>query len=138
SVTVSMAALTSGVLSRMFLVRKVLTSTCVGRTSECCGTSSTSSNVNAVAKPASSDSNATLPVLSSILQPGGVLTCTTCPQHPPCLPQWSRRRPVTLLVLLAAAARTRLVPPDLGFLTSYGLGSRIVPANARRLLGPTR
>ena len=35
SVTVSMAALTSGTFSRMLRVSRVLTSTCVGSTSEC-------------------------------------------------------------------------------------------------------
>ena len=51
SVTVSIAALTSGTFSRMLRVSRVLTSTCVGSTSECRGTSRTSSKVRAVARP---------------------------------------------------------------------------------------
>ena len=51
SVTVSIAALTSGTDRRMLRVNRVVTSTWVGTTSECCGTSSTSSNVSAVARP---------------------------------------------------------------------------------------
>src|ERR1051325_6250531 len=53
SVTVSIAALTSGTARRIRRVSRVLTSTCVGTTSECCGTSSTSSKVSAVLRPAS-------------------------------------------------------------------------------------
>ena len=53
SVTVSMAALTSGTFRRMFRVRRVVTSTAVGTTSECRGTSRTSSKVSAVARPTS-------------------------------------------------------------------------------------
>ncbi len=49
SVTVSIAALSSGTFSRMFRVSRVLTSTPAGSTCECRGTSSTSSNVRAVA-----------------------------------------------------------------------------------------
>ncbi len=49
SVTVSIAALASGTLSRMLRENRVDTSTCVGSTCECCGTSSTSSKVRAVA-----------------------------------------------------------------------------------------
>ena len=56
SVTVSIAALASGTFSRMLRVRRVLTSTWVGSTSECRGTSSTSSKVSAVARPVSTDS----------------------------------------------------------------------------------
>ena len=48
SVTVSMAALASGTFSGMFRVNFVVTSTWVGTTCECCGTSSTSSKVSAV------------------------------------------------------------------------------------------
>jgi hypothetical protein len=49
SVTVSIAALTSGTLSVMLRVKRVLTSTCAGTTCECRGTSRTSSKVRAVA-----------------------------------------------------------------------------------------
>ena len=52
SVTVSMAALSSGTFKRMFRVRRVLTSTCAGSTVECRGTSRMSSNVRAVRSPA--------------------------------------------------------------------------------------
>ena len=51
SVTVSMAALRSGTLTWMFRVTRDVTSTALGSTSECRGTSSTSSNVSAVARP---------------------------------------------------------------------------------------
>ena len=51
SVTVSIAALRSGTLIRMFRVTHDVTSTALGSTSECRGTSSTSSNVRAVARP---------------------------------------------------------------------------------------
>ncbi len=50
SVTVSIAALSSGTFRRMLRVSRVETSTCVGSTVECCGTSSTSSKVSAVAR----------------------------------------------------------------------------------------
>ena len=53
SVTVSIAALSSGTFSRMFRVSRVETSTWVGSTVECCGTSRTSSKVSAVAMPIS-------------------------------------------------------------------------------------
>jgi hypothetical protein len=51
SVTVSIAALASGTFRRMFRVNWEATSTALGRTVECCGTSSTSSKVSAVASP---------------------------------------------------------------------------------------
>ena len=47
SVTVSMAALSSGTLRRMLRVRRVPTSTCAGSTVEWRGTSRMSSNVRA-------------------------------------------------------------------------------------------
>ena len=52
SVTVSMAALSSGTLSLMFLVSRVLTSTCAGSTVEWRGTSRMSSKVSAVRRSA--------------------------------------------------------------------------------------
>ena len=67
SVTVSIAALTSGTLRRMLRENRVDTSTCVGTTCECRGTSSTSSNVSAVAR--SSLTNAGLSILSSMDPP---------------------------------------------------------------------
>ena len=51
SVTVSIAALSSGTLTRMCRVTHDVTSTALGSTSECRGTSSTSSNVSAVERP---------------------------------------------------------------------------------------
>ncbi len=48
SVTVSIAALTSGTFKRMWRVSRVLTSTWYGSTSECCGTRRMSSKVSAV------------------------------------------------------------------------------------------
>jgi hypothetical protein len=45
SVTVSMAALTRGILSRIVFVNWVLTSTSFGKTEEAAGTMDTSSNV---------------------------------------------------------------------------------------------
>jgi hypothetical protein len=51
SVTVSIAALISGTFMRMLRVSQVPTSTALGRTVECRGTSSTSSNVSAVVSP---------------------------------------------------------------------------------------
>ena len=53
SVTVSIAALASGTFNLMFRVNRVVTSTPLGSTVECRGTSSTSSNVNAVVRPSS-------------------------------------------------------------------------------------
>ena len=52
SVTVSMAALSSGTLSLIFFVSRVLTSTCVGNTVEWRGTSRMSSKVSAVRRSA--------------------------------------------------------------------------------------
>ncbi len=51
SVTVSIAALTRGTFSRIFRVNQEVTSTLLGSTVECRGTSSTSSNVRAVVRP---------------------------------------------------------------------------------------
>jgi len=50
-VTVSIAALESGTFRRMLRVKNEVTSTALGSTVECCGTSNTSSNVSAVARP---------------------------------------------------------------------------------------
>ena len=63
SVTVSIAALTSGTLSRMLRVKRVETSTALGSTGECCGTSSTSSKVRAVVRPFSICSAAERPTV---------------------------------------------------------------------------
>ena len=51
SVTVSIAALSSGTLTRMLRVTHEPTSTALGSTVECRGTSSTSSKVSAVVRP---------------------------------------------------------------------------------------
>ena len=66
SVTVSIAALTSGTHRRMFRVSRVVTSTCVGTTFECRGTSRTSSKVRAVARPVSVERRVGISVFSSI------------------------------------------------------------------------
>jgi hypothetical protein len=47
SVTVSIAALTSGMFNRMFLLKRVRTSVSRGRTDDLAGTRRTSSNVSA-------------------------------------------------------------------------------------------
>src|SRR5437763_879799 len=66
SVTVSIAALTSGTFNRTLRVRRVETSTCVGSTVECCGTRSTSSNVRAVASSVPVGRRVSEPVFNSI------------------------------------------------------------------------
>ena len=55
-----------GTFSLMLRVSRVLTSTWFGSTSECLGTSSTSSNVSAVARPDSIDKSDGDSVFSSI------------------------------------------------------------------------
>ena len=75
SVTVSMAALSSGTLNRMFLVKRVVTSTCVGTTSECRGTSRTSSNVNAVARSVPVETREDASVFSITLDSGPSTLC---------------------------------------------------------------
>src|SRR5262245_25370434 len=116
SVTVSIAALTSGTFSRICRVRFVLTSTSRGTTWECCGTKRTSSNVRAVARSA--------PMASS------VLVFTSIYEVPLGA---SRRQSMTLLVLLPAAARARVVAPHLRLVAAHGLDD-VVAADARRLL----
>src|SRR5262245_321724 len=96
SVTVSIAALTSGTDRRIRRVRRVVTSTWVGTTSECCGTSSTSSKVRAVASPTSVERSVGSSVFRSI-------DCSGCGA-------------VTLLVFLAAPAPARVVAADLGLI----------------------
>src|SRR5258705_6960178 len=130
SVTVSMAALTSGTFSRMLRVRRVETSTCVGRTVECCGTRRTSSKVRAVASSVPVGRRVSEPVLSSIEILLGV-----------------RRLPVAFLVLLSAAARAWIVPPDLRLLAPHRLdhvvaarsrGRRALPSSLRHSRGSSR
>src|SRR5688572_2266401 len=107
SVTVSIAALSSGTFRRMLRVSRVETSTCVGSTVECCGTSSTSSKVSAVTMPVSTSLSVSSGVFSSI--------CDSTRRRP-LREDRSRRGAVTLLVFLAAATGTRIVPADLRLL----------------------
>src|SRR6516162_4450076 len=132
SVTVSIAALTSGTDRRMWRVSRVDTSTWVGVTSECRGTSSTSSKVRAVARPVSVESSVGISVFSSIgfIQGRGNLWRG-------CRGGWSRRRPMALLVFLAAAARARIVAADFWFVASDRLDD-VVSADARRLRSASR
>src|SRR5688572_13579446 len=119
SVTVSIAALSSGTFSLMFLVRRVETSTCAGRTVECRGTSRMSSKVSAVRKSA--------PMALSRIS----LICVICAF---CGPGFGRRLllPVALLELLAAAAPARIVAADLRLVALHRL-DHVVAADAGRL-----
>src|SRR5687768_2473778 len=127
SVTVSIAALSSGTLRRMLRVSRVEASTCVGSTVECCGTSSTSSKVSAVTMPVSISLSVSSGVLSSI--------CDSTRRRP-LREERSRRGAVTLLVFLAAATGAGIVPADLRFLAPELL-DHVVATDARRLR-PTR
>src|SRR5262245_2499970 len=113
SVTVSIAALTRGTERRMRRVSRVATSTSRGTTSECRGTSRTSSKVRAVASPVSVESRVGNSVLSSI----GVLGGSA----------------VTLLVLFTAPAPAGIVAANLRLIALHGLDD-VVAADARRLL----
>src|SRR5436190_6204925 len=115
SVTVSIAALTSGTFRRILRVSRVLTSTSVGSTLECRGTSSTSSKVRAVARPDSVDRSVGISVFNSI---------ETCR---------SRCCSVTLLVLLPAPARARVVPAHLRLIVAERRHLGVVAADARGL-----
>src|SRR6266566_1339460 len=119
SVTVSIAALTSGTFNRTLRVRRVETSTCVGSTVECCGTRSTSSNVSAVASSVPVGRRVREPVFNSIEILAAGLTR-------PAL----RSRAVALLVLLAAAARAGLIASDLRLFAPDGL-DHVVAARPR-------
>src|SRR4029450_4488083 len=112
SVTVSIAALTSGTFSRMFRVSHVLTSTCVGTISVCLGTSRTSSNVRAVARPVSIESSVGASVFSSM----DTLSRLHCA--------------VAFLVLLATSARTRVVSANLRLVSPNGLHGGVVSTDA--------
>src|SRR5688572_29049942 len=72
SVTVSIAALSSGTLSLMLRVSRVETSTWLGTSVECCGTSRTSSKVSAVESPTSVSVGDNDAVFSSMSQAPGV------------------------------------------------------------------
>src|SRR5437660_1096244 len=109
SVTVSIAALTSGTFNRILRVSRVLTSTSVGTTSECRGTSSTSSNVRAVARPDSVDRSVGISVFSSISSCG---------------------RAVTFLVFLPASARARIVAAYLRLVVAERRHLCVVAADA--------
>src|SRR5882672_7238685 len=130
SVTVSMAALTSGTDSLIFRVSRVVTSTCVGTTRECRGTSRTSSNVSAVARsvPAEMSEDASVFSISqdSRLPTLDYRLSTTDPRL--C------SRSVTFLVFLAAPAGTRIVAADLGLVAPDGLRDGVVAADPGRLL----
>src|SRR5688572_23529492 len=123
SVTVSMAALRSGTFSRMLRVSLDETSTWVGSTVECCGTSSTSSKVRAVTMPVSMSLTVSSGVLSSICDS----TRRAAPRE-----ATSGGRAVALLVFLAAAAGTRIIAADLGLL-AFERFDHVVAAGARRL-----
>ena len=136
SVTVSIAALSSGTFSLMFRVKRVETSTCVGSTVECCGTSSTSSNVSAVASSVSVGERVSAPLLFKSIPilcaaPGGR---DAKGRHSSAF--LSSGGAVALLVFLPAAARTRLVRPDLGAVTPHGLDHIVTagPGGTRRLV----
>src|SRR5688572_24838058 len=126
SVTVSMAALSSGTFSLMFFVSRVDTSTCAGRTVEWRGTRRMSSNVSAVRRSA--------PMPFSRIS----LICVICAFHlrapryggqvcGPC-----RLLPVALREFLAAAAPARIVAANLRLLALHGL-DHVVAADPRRL-----
>ena len=109
SVTVSIAALSSGTFRRMFLVSLVLTSTCAGSTVECRGTSRMSSKVSAVRRPASSD------LLMASLVCVGVMDVLS---------------PVALLEFFTAATPARIVAANLRLVPLHRL-DHIVAADAR-------
>src|SRR5689334_18064567 len=104
---------------------------------ECCGTSSTSSKVSAVTMPVSISLSVSSGVLSSICD------STRRRGWPASAPIDAKARlgggAVTLLVFPAAAARTRVVSPDLRFFPLERLDD-VVAAHARGLIpaGPAR
>src|SRR5262245_62387056 len=133
SVTVSIAALTSGTFRRMLRVSRVVTSTWVGRTVECCGTSSTSSNVRAVTRPVSVDASAIVPVFRSIIWcPRGRLTRPQYDEGPTNVGPFhlSCGCPVAFLVFFSAPAGARVVAAHLRTLVPYCL-DHVVAAGAR-------
>src|SRR5204862_7106824 len=97
----------------MLRVSRVETSTCVGSTVECWGTSRTSSNVRAVASSVPVGRRVSDPALSSIRYPS------------------SRGLAMTFLVFFSAAARAWIVAPDLLLVAPHGL-DHIIPPGARR------
>src|SRR5688572_14222502 len=129
SVTVSIAALSSGTFNLMFLVSRVVTSTCAGRTVECRGTRRMSSNVSAVRRSA--------PMAFSRIS----LICVICAFHLRA-PRYGGRvcgpgcsallLPVALLEFLAASAPARVVAADLRLLALHRLDD-VVAADPRGL-----
>ena len=111
SVTVSIAALSSGTFTRMLRVTRDDTSTALGSTCECRGTSSTSSNVSAVERPMAIWSEFRTSVLVSIQVPKKK---GSDPSAALTVPGRASRRSsaMTLLIFLPAAARTRVVASD--------------------------
>ena len=115
SVTVSIAALTSGTFSRMLRVSRVLTSTCVGHDRR-----------SAAARAARRRRSGRWRGRLSMERTRGAVRFVYI--HTLC------RGPVALLVFLPAAARARVVAADLRLVAPHGLHRRIVAADARRLL----
>src|SRR4029434_8253069 len=124
SVTVSMAALRIGTLSRMFRVSRVETSTCDGFTFECCGTSSTSSKVSAVVMVVSVRSRVETGAVRSIGSSNTQKADASSAFHS------SRGLPVALLVFLSAPTWARIVAADFRFLPPHRL-DHIVSAGPR-------
>ncbi len=116
SVTVSIAALSSGTLRRMFRVSRVETSTCVGSTVECCGTSRTSSKVRAVIS---------IVVRLPNTQRADSMSALDC----------SRASSVALLVFLSAATRAGVVAAH-PWAVVADCRDDVVPAGARGLRRP--
>src|SRR5688572_20063695 len=122
SVTVSIAALRIGTLSRMRRVSRVETSTWAGTTVECCGTSRMSSKVSAVARAASAgeEESVNAGLVSSMHSSS------------------SSGHAVALLVLLPAATRARVVAAHLRLVAPDRL-ARVVapdPGRGRRVRRP--
>ena len=121
SVTVSMAALTSGTFSRMLRVSRVLTSTWSGRTLRMLRHQQHvvegQGRRERLGGPRGADP--VDEVLDEVVD--RVDVAHSDPLHKPAA--------VTFLVLLAAAARTRIVASDLGLLAPHGLHRGIVSAD---------
>src|SRR5262249_46981281 len=140
SVTVSIAALTSGTASLMLRVSRVEMSTLVGTTSdgECRGTSSTSSKVSAVARSAPVVVRIVDSVFRSIDTKKGRRLSARLTTRDLRLTTPSSRRSVTLFVLFSAPARARIVAADFRSLVPHRFRDGIAAANARTLGGRAR
>src|SRR5262245_11282454 len=134
SVTVSIAALTSGTDNRMLRVSRVVMSTCVGTTVECRGTSSTSSKVSAVARSVAVAVRSVDSVFRSIDTKKGRRLSARLTTRDVRLTTASCSRSVALFVLLPAAARTRVVAADLRPFVPHRFHRGVVAADARSLL----